>query len=513
MKRVIGILLFLAFFVSLYFLNSRNSTQAGLEIINKEIKIVSSSETTPYNGLENALDDIIGNYTEFYQKKLPCEFILKLGGERKIKRIEVNWDQKAYPETYSLYDTDFNGKVYSKIKQVETNSKKQQVIEFSEPVKSAFIKFSIPGNSKLDNLKLKSINIWSEPQTAIGKILMDESPTSKEAFLPSNSPLNPLRVWGQPISKSMKILADDILKGKGNLTTHQKVVEFMLYMNDFKVGNASENRPEVTIRERIGACGSFSNVLVALAATQGIPGRLISMANYPKNTGHAVVELLVNGRWQLYDPTYAAYYTTTTKDKENPYVLSFDELRAGMGKEKGISIIVGNQERLDKGKPYSLGFLGPDIYERANPAGVFGPDKPFIYPLSLDINIKTSLTREEFNTSYQGVSYIGAAGICNMQSWTLKGLIPGRSYCFNIVPDYLGGDVDKFKKFEAKAQILSGGVINSGEDCSYSVGQTTFDPWVIKFTATEPSVNILLSHNYRGPNFFYLEIKEFRLER
>lgn len=353
---------------------------------------------------------------------------------------------------------------------------------------------------------------------SIEKDLKDEkfedlSEVVGEIYLSAENPKNPLSVFRLPITKEVVRMAEEILHGEEGLTSHQKIVRFMNYMNDFKVGIGSDAKPETTLRERIGACGTFTNVLLALAATQGIQGRYINLMNYPLNYGHTVAEFWIDGNWRVYDPTYAAYYTDTPGDVRNPNVLSFEELRAGKGRDPKVVKVIGNNHRLEEGKPFSYGFLGPEIYEEANPAGSIGPDKPFIFPLTLDFKEKSTLEKEEFGTNNQGANYIGSAGINNNQEWILTSLTPGKKYVFVVVPDGLCGEMLGVEPdFRSFAGILSGGEIIEGDTVSFPTKNIKLDPWEVRFVANNDTVRLLIQHPYRGPKFHYMIISKYYLK-
>ncbi len=331
-------------------------------------------------------------------------------------------------------------------------------------------------------------------------------------LLPADDPRNPLSIWRIPITEYWLELSDSILGPlKGKLTPHQKAVLFMLFMNDFKVGIPSNPKPETVVRERVGSCGNFSNVFCALMAVNDIPCRLVNLHNYPKDSGHTVTEVYYNGRWHLYDPTYSAYYTTTPNELFNPYVLSFKELREGGGFRKDVVRVVLNPKRLYMGAPRSLKFLGPEIYVKAEPAGPIGPDKPFYYPLKLDILNKSVISEEDFGPKNQGASYLGAAGINNNWIFYLSGLKVGKEYNLIVEPAWLGGEVD-FRKavFKAEAECLK-------DSCNLLDGElfkTTKDnlsKWKIRFKAKTGTSIIKVQHPYRGPKFFYMKVKRISL--
>jgi len=330
--------------------------------------------------------------------------------------------------------------------------------------------------------------------------------------LEANDPKNPLNVWRIPITSYWIELSNSILGPMRNkLTPHQKAVLFMIFMNDFKVGYPSKSDPMTVVKEKIGSCGTFSNVFCALMAVNNIPCRIVSMANYPKNNGHAVAEVFYDNKWHIYDPTYAAFYTTTPNEIKNPYVLSFDELRKGEGLKPNVVRIILNPKRLYLGFPRSLQFVGPEIYVKANPAGPIGPDKPFFYPIVLDLKNKNAITEKDFDPKNQGVSYLGAAGINNNWILILSSLKPRKKHTLVISPKFLGGEFNIEDIFKAEAVSLSENcTIISGKE--YQAKYREIKDWIIEFIPSSEKCRIEISHPYKGPKFFYLRMKYLKLE-
>ncbi|MDR1658014.1 MAG: hypothetical protein LBT47_10765 [Deltaproteobacteria bacterium] len=83
------------------------------------------------------------------------------------------------------------------------------------------------------------------------------------------------------------------------------------------------------------------------------------MYNYPENSGHAVAEIKVDGRWQLCDPTYGLYYTTEPGNNLNPYLLSFEELRNGGAAQPRVAKIISRHFGVDL-------FANPEIFIQEN---------------------------------------------------------------------------------------------------------------------------------------------------
>jgi hypothetical protein len=337
-------------------------------------------------------------------------------------------------------------------------------------------------------------------------------PTAPVEVFSANDPQNPLHPFRLAISQDISDLAAELLASDKPLSPHQKTLRVMHFLNGFQCGCPSDSELSTLLREKVGSCGDFTNMALAMIATQGIQGRAITLGNYPKHYGHAVFECRINDRWQLYDPTYAAYYTDTPDDEENPHVLSFEDLRQGQGKHPTVHCILKNPDRLAEGQALAKAFLGPEIYELANPAGPIGLDNPMTYPLEFDGQHSQNLCRKEFGTRYQGAAYLGAACICNQQQWTFTSLVPGQCYQFEITPEHLGGEpLSPREEFSVQASIREGGTLLSGTTLTWSFGET-LSPWILRFMAGQETLILMLTHPYRGPNTWYVSIAQFKLQ-
>lgn len=338
------------------------------------------------------------------------------------------------------------------------------------------------------------------------------SDAGKGELLSSHDRKNPLRIMRFPVGPKVFATAREILAGNTLLSDHQKIVRFMQFIAWFKYGVSQRGDPEAVIMSRVGTCGEFTNVLLALAATQGIPGRYVNLHNYPPGDGHTVAELFIGGKWRVYDPTYASYYTDTPEEDRTPNVLSFDELRSGKGKNPRVVLIIGNKKRLEETRPLSTSFLGPEIYEKSNPAGPILEDKAFVYPLVLDAKFQPKIDMKHFGPKHQGASHIGAAGICRVQAWTFSSLQAGKLYEFRITPDLVYQERgDARRPFRLVATMLSGGEIIQGAAFTVIHPAQSIEPWKIRFKAVSEKAKMLIHHNLCGPDYAYLKAREFRL--
>lgn len=333
----------------------------------------------------------------------------------------------------------------------------------------------------------------------------------EESFVAGpRDPENPLHVYRLPVTKSVKQLADKL--ADGSTSDSEKMIRFMRFIRTSKVGRLSKSTPDAMIAEMTGACGDFSNTLAAMATTQGIKARLITLGNWPAGDGHAVMEAYIDGKWRLYDPTYGIYYYLASDPKQSP--LSFDEIRHGYSHNNNIQIKTETTENSAIRFAMDL-YAGKNIFLNAKPTGVIGPDNPLFYPLALDMSTKSKLEKNEFGPKHQGASFIGAASTNQNQDWTLMNLATGTRYAFTVEPDWLGGDLNENDfTFSLKAS-LDQGIIHgeSGHQFVFVGANKRSDPWKIYFTPSKPDVILRLEHAYRGPDFRYMVMKRYELTK
>lgn len=345
-------------------------------------------------------------------------------------------------------------------------------------------------------LLLRSIRLVAADDEAGLEALHDMIP-----WRTADDPANPLRLFRLPISRRVHALSEQLASGAS--TQHEQVVRWMRHMRDFRTGFASDANPEATLLEQVGACGTFTVALLGLAAAQGIDGRVINMMNYPVSEGHTVAELHVDGDWRVYDPTYVAWYSDRQARAAEP--LSYEAIRALCRDDEGRVRLHADSDR-----PGLAAYTGCGPYTKANPAGIIGHGRPMVFPLLLDLGMHDRIVRADFGTRYQGADYIGAAQMNQMQSWTLTGLQAGRVYHFVLLPQEIGGEweagEDKSIEVTARVEARAGSIEHR------HVFRMPLQEWRIEFVAESKSMQIMLTHPYRGPESRYVQMRAYRLE-
>lgn len=399
-----------------------------------------------------------------------------------------------------------------KIQFVKENITKVEIVSTDQTAVKQYDKFNIEKN----NLDIRSAYIKiifnSQEINSIHKINIfgsaaanDYMKEENEIILDGNDKNNPLYPYRIPVKQCIYTLAGEILgKKAASMTTHEKIVCFMDYISEFQVGPVAKYKSgeylQRLVLDRIGACGDYSNLLAALCATQGVETRLITLGNFPKGSGHAVIEILADGKWSVYDPTYAAYYTTTPDETKTPYVLSFEELKNGQGKEQNVTRIIGNESHILGETSYL--YIGPEIYEEASPAGIVSPKNKLCYPMEYMYQSGGMVDIRE----YQGASYLGAADINNAHLWKISGLSVGKLYKFTLVDKGIAGEYfDAMKTYVD----LNYGTIESGSVKEWSgTGQ---EEWNIVFMPNRSDIELKLDHKETGEQLHYIAIESIAI--
>jgi transglutaminase-like putative cysteine protease len=99
-----------------------------------------------------------------------------------------------------------------------------------------------------------------------------------------------------------------------------------------------------TLSERVGVCRDFAHLAIALLRALNYPARIVTGVDYGADPGlgppdfHAYVEVFLNGRWYLFDPTGISPLTgliriaTGTDAADVPFATSFGDVRTTMPK-------------------------------------------------------------------------------------------------------------------------------------------------------------------------------------
>ncbi|MDR1920813.1 MAG: hypothetical protein LBS31_03610 [Candidatus Adiutrix sp.] len=484
----------------------------ALEDLALSAAVAASSPVYPDFPVENALDgDPNDDYAAMLEGEAPQGFILELGRRALIHEISLVFENEVnYPSDFTLDSVGYSQDIAKAVRlsllaDVKSHAGKIWRQKFDPPVSAAFVRFMAGAFSGQPRLLLRQVEIMAGPPSPLQSLLL--APGAQEVAAAPDDPANPLKIFSfYPITKGMNDVARLII-GDENLSPHQKIVKFMHEFDDHEYYALTKTVTGAeTMLTGIGGCGSWTAALMEFAWTQGLEGRIVNLHNFPVNAGHTLAEIKVNGRWQLYDPTYGLYYTAEPENSLDPQVLGYEELRRGGALAPGVARVAGNEKRLAAGGA----FADPLIFTQAQPAGPIGQDKPMVFPLTLALN--SVLESEKFDTSTQGAPYIGAAYVNNHQKWTLTGLRPGQNYAFTITPAHI---VDQEKSAGEKGSfILQARFENaeSSETLERAFQADDLGPWRLEFTAAGDEAALYFSHPYLGPKNRYLSVKSYELK-
>ena len=446
-------------------------------------------------GTETQAQQFLQGQTDTLTLKAGEFVVVELNGAHWITRTEVGLEVGGPLE---VWITDGTGSSeYWEDQMVQTGS-----ISYDARTLCTYLKLQCPETE--DVVQISGLQVSGIP--TLYEQVLRQLPEDQEVLGPWDEE-NPLSIYRLPLNKSVYSLADRLLNGMQDLTDHEKIMVFMQYISEWYVG-LDNGQHYLALGSYIESCGGYSNVLAALAATQGLDARIVSLHNYPQNSGHTVCEIYYGGAWHIYDPTYGAFYTSTPENKASPTVLSYEELSAGAGNASDITCVVIVPDRLVS--ELSYGFLGPAIYEKADPKGAIGPDQVMTFPLTIDLQEDADITRDEYTTAYQGISYIGSANINAQHCWTICGLEKGTHYRFIVHGETVGGE--RFTPFEITAESQNCQITSGNNHVFDNDAPDTMD-WVIEFVAESDTAEIFLTHDYRGPDYHYIRIQAFEIQQ
>lgn len=446
-------------------------------------------------GTETQAQQFLQGQTDTLTLKAGEFVVVELNGAHWITRTEVRSEDDGPLEVWITSGTGTN--CYRADSLTQSGS-----ISYDARTLCAYLKLQCPETE--DVVQISDLQVSGIP--TLYEQILRQLPEDKEV-LGARDEKNPLSIFRIPLRESIYRLADALLAGTEGLTDHEKIMVFMEFISDFYVGINDQAGADLACRTYIADCGGYSRLLSGLAFTQGLDARIVSLDNYPRNTGHVVCELFYNDSWHVYDPTYGAFYCDSFTGNGDPDVLSFGDLSAGHGDRPEVTCVVTDPNRLTSETSY--GFLGPAIYERADPHGILDGTTPMHYPLSITYaGDGVIIDRSQFDGSRQGITFLGITSINYMQDWTLDGLTPGQKYQFILTADFVGGEIGG--DFEAHVTGEHAAIVKNAMHIFNSASPDSME-WVIEFIAQAETVQLLLSHEYQGPDYHYITIEEVRL--
>ncbi|WP_175254276.1 D-glucuronyl C5-epimerase family protein [Pseudomonas sp. BMW13] len=463
------------------------------------LSVIEASSTYDGFGFDNALDgDSDNNYVAGLEGLSSEYVVLKAARPVRSAKLKVRWESPInYAGKVRLFALD--GGVKRALAESDQRSGDDLELVFGSEqdvslLRLEFSDFSGQPRVLIRLLELLELSSGADVSAVASRALVGN-------FLEALDVHNPLHIYRLPVTWDMKKLSDDLAGGMA--TDHQKVLAFMRYIDGFDVGVAKSPSPDDTVTERKGACGSFTNTLLALAAAQGLEGRVVSLLNYPANDGHAVAEIKIDGKWRLYDPTYGAFYTLKGSDLP----LSLSDLQSAYAAH-GDQVVIHHESRRAGADSYT----GRGIFTKANPIGVIGADKPLIFPLSFDLAERKTLDSSEFGPRWQGANFIGAASTNQQQDWLFKNLQVGKRYRFEVTASWLGGDLGPGDSvFRMRASVKEGDGEEHEMVHDFDFKDEKSPSWSIPFLAVSESQLISIRHDYLGPKYRYMTMQSYKI--
>lgn len=463
------------------------------------LSVVEASSTYDGFGFDNALDgDSDNNYVAGLEGLSSEYVVLKAARPVRSAKLKVRWESPVnYAGKVRLFALDGGVKRALAESDQRSGDDLELVFGSEQDVSLLRLEFSdFSGQPRVLIRLLELLELSSDADVSAGA-----SRALVGNFLEALDVNNPLHIYRLPVTWDMKKLSDDLAGGMA--TDHQKVLAFMRYIDGFDVGVAKSPSPDDTVTERKGACGSFTNTLLALAAAQGLEGRVVSLLNYPANDGHAVAEIKIDGKWRLYDPTYGAFYTLKGSDLP----LSLSDLQSAYAAH-GDQVVIHHESRRAGADSYT----GRGIFTKANPIGVIGADKPLIFPLSFDLAERKALDSSEFGPRWQGANFIGAASTNQQQDWLFKNLQVGKRYRFEVTASWLGGDLGPGDSvFRMRASVKEGDGEEHEMVHDFDFKDEKSPSWSIPFLAVSESQLISIRHDYLGPKYRYMTMQSYKV--
>lgn len=274
--------------------------------------------------------------------------------------------------------------------------------------------------------------------------------------------------------------------------------EFMIGMPDI---TNFKHELVAALKQKKGHCGTFSRLLAAMLNTQHIKSRLIEMYNYPKNTGHVILEVLLNNEWIAIDTTYTAYFYKFNANGKME-ILNFAKLRSSK-KDHHIKKIILNKKRFLQNGKNAQDHISINMYQRSDPAGVITLDNPMFFPLNLALNDIINPAEPMSPFLYQGGHALGITFLNINHKLKLSLLQKGHKYKLSYLFHSMGGDIRArpFFTTEAFRESLDTSPYST---FTYSYQSPEKKEWNIVFTAKNTQENFYITHKHNGEQVYMI---------
>lgn len=134
------------------------------------------------------------------------------------------------------------------------------------------------------------------------------------------SPLKSVKQTGEECARLVKLYHSDLGPlSKLPLKSFFNLVKRLPYLSDPK-GQEFISRPKASLNPaaKYRDCDDKAILMGSWAKANGVPARFLAVSTNPKNPKklhHCVIEMNLNGNWEVIDPTYSRNEFPRPKDK------------------------------------------------------------------------------------------------------------------------------------------------------------------------------------------------------
>lgn len=457
------------------------------------MRLIDSSPTVEGHGFVNALDgNPNNNYVAGFEGESTAFAIFAVEQPINKGRLQIMWENRE------------NFARQLRIRLGSASNDREMFLDLTGGPETNIALFQ---EEAFRYLRLEFADFQGNPRLLLRQVRLfggDYEHGILQHHMDASDPRNPLRFVGMPITKPVKIFSDALTESAAS--QHEAVLQLIEHINTMSTGLNTDVTPEGIIREGTGACGSFSTLLLALAAAQGIEGRYVNLNNWPPGNGHTVVELLVDGTWGLYDPTYGGYYFAPGENQGIP--LSYREISERYRKNQDVGFFSTAPEVRNRG---IADFVGKEIFLNASPQGPLIPEHQLEFPLSLDL---TSHPRQVVGDRLpdggivQGIEFVGiAAGENRVHRWTVSGLTPGENYILRV-------GISGVDSHGSETTPMRLDVSTDGHETSRSLPVGAPKQVIsVPFTAQSSEEVVQIRHDHSGELDKYVAFSDFSIVR
>jgi hypothetical protein len=122
-----------------------------------------------------------------------------------------------------------------------------------------------------------------------------------------------------------EVLARIFPAGQAQLSAEQKCIQILKFVASYHKLRSNSGTATKILRDGYAICGGLSHVFRVLCRKAGLPARYVGIFGLPGQGSHALAEVHYDGKWHLYDPTFAVFFYTHAAYGPG-WVLSLNEL-------------------------------------------------------------------------------------------------------------------------------------------------------------------------------------------